>query len=71
MQIERFSITYFVFVFINNNLDDQILGCLYQGFSNLSWRTPSPAHFVCLPHLTHLIPLISLLVETARTKLGV
>ncbi len=26
---------------------------------------------VCLPYLTHLIPLISLLVESARTKLGV
>ncbi len=29
MQIERLSITYFV-------KDDQILGCLYQGISNLS-----------------------------------
>ncbi len=42
-----------------------------QWFSNLSWRTPSPAHFVCLPYLTHLIQLISSLVETARHKLGV
>ncbi len=32
---------------------------------------PGPAPFVCLPFLTHLIPLISSLVETARTKLGV
>ncbi len=32
---------------------------------------PCPASFVCLPHLTHLIPLISSLVETARTELGV
>uniref|UniRef100_A0A672L6K0 Uncharacterized protein n=1 Tax=Sinocyclocheilus grahami TaxID=75366 RepID=A0A672L6K0_SINGR len=32
---------------------------------------PCPAPFVCLPYLTHLIPLISSLVETARTKLGV
>ncbi len=34
-------------------------------------RTPCPAPFVCLLYLTHLIPLISSLVETARTKLGV
>ncbi len=26
---------------------------------------------LCIPYLSHLIPLISLLVETARTKLGV
>uniref|UniRef100_A0A8C1UDJ8 Tc1-like transposase DDE domain-containing protein n=1 Tax=Cyprinus carpio TaxID=7962 RepID=A0A8C1UDJ8_CYPCA len=31
---------------------------------------PCPALFVCLPYLTHLIPLISSLIETARTKLG-
>ncbi len=31
---------------------------------------PCTAPFVCLP-LTHLIPLTSSLVETARTKLGV
>ncbi len=40
-------------------------------FPNLSWRTPSPAHFVCLPYLTHLIQLISSLVENARHDLGV
>jgi len=28
--------------------------------------TTSPAHFVCLPHLSLLIQLTSLLVETAR-----
>ncbi len=45
---------------------------LYQCFSNLlSWSTPSPAHFVCLPHLSHLIQLISSLVETARPEVGV
>ncbi len=44
---------------------------LDQCFPNLSWRTPSPAHFVCLPYLTHLIQLISSLVETARHDLGV
>ncbi len=35
---------------------------------------PKPAlHllYVFLPYLTHLIPLINSLVETARTKLGV
>ncbi len=34
---------------------------------------PCPAPFVCLPYLTHLIPLISSLVETAITnvQLGV
>ncbi len=42
-----------------------------QCFPNLSWRTPCPAPFVCLSYLTHLIPLISSSVETARTKLGV
>ncbi len=44
---------------------------LEQWFPNLSWRPPCPAPFLCLPYLTHLIPLISTLVETARTKLGV
>ncbi len=32
---------------------------------------PRPAPFVCLPYLTHLIPLISSFVETARAELGV
>ncbi len=40
-------------------------------FPKLSWRPPCPAPFVRLPYRTHLIPLISSLVETARTKLGV
>ncbi len=35
---------------------------------NMSRSTPSPAHFVCL---SHLIQLISLLVETARPEIGV
>ncbi len=30
-----------------------------------------PAPLPCLPYLTHLIPLISSLVETAKTELGV
>ncbi len=30
-----------------------------QWFPNLFWSTPSPAYFVCLPHLSHLIELIS------------
>ncbi len=30
-----------------------------------------PAHFVCLPYQTHLIQLISSLVETARPELQV
>ncbi len=42
-----------------------------QWFSNLSWRHPCSSHFVCLPHLTHPIQLISSLVETARPELGV
>ncbi len=29
--------------------------CLEQWFPNLSWRTPCPAHFVCLPNQTHPI----------------
>ncbi len=32
---------------------------------------PSPAHLVFLPYLTHLIQLISSLVEAARHELGV
>ncbi len=32
-------------------------------FSNLSWRTPSPSHFVNLTHISHLIQLISSLVD--------
>lgn len=35
---------------------------LGQCVSNLSCRTPTTPHFVCLPQLTHLIQLISLLV---------
>jgi len=37
----------------------------------MSWGCHTTAHFVCLPHLTHLIQLISSLVETARLELGV
>ncbi len=43
---------------------------LIQCFPNLPWRTPSPAYFVCLPYLTHLIQLISSLVETGRKYAG-
>ncbi len=42
-----------------------------QWFSNLSWSTSSPAHFVCLLHLSHLIQLISSSVETARPEVSV
>ncbi len=42
-----------------------------QWFSNLSWGPPTTAYFVCLPHLTHLIQLISSLVESARLEMGV
>ncbi len=44
---------------------------LHQWFSNLSWGPPTSAYFVCLPHLTHLIQLISSLVESARLEMGV
>ncbi len=44
---------------------------LTQWFSNLSWGPPTTAYFVCLSHLTHLIQLISSLVESARLELGV
>ncbi len=40
-----------------------------QCFPNLSWRPTCPASFACLPYLTHPIPLINSLVETARTTL--
>ncbi len=42
-----------------------------QWFSNLSWGPPPTAYFVYLSHLTHLIQLISSLVESARLELGV
>ncbi len=42
-----------------------------EWFSNLSWSTPSPAHFVCLPHRSHLIQQMSSLVETAKPEVGV
>jgi len=42
-----------------------------QWFSNLSCGPPTTAYFVCLPHLSHLIQLISSLVESARLELGV
>ncbi len=44
---------------------------LAQWFLNLSWGPPTTAYSVCLPHLTHLIQLISSLVESARLELGV
>ncbi len=44
---------------------------LDQWFSNLSWGPPTTAYFVCLPHLTLLIQLISSLVESARLEMGV
>ncbi len=43
------------------------LDSLGQWFSNLFRGTPALAF---LPHLTHLIPLVSSLVETARPELG-
>ncbi len=44
---------------------------LEQWFSNLSWGPLTTAYFVCLPRLTHLIQLISSLVESARLEMGV
>ncbi len=44
---------------------------IYHWFSNLSYKHPCPAHFACLPYQTHLIQLISSLVDTARPELGV
>lgn len=43
---------------------------LDQYFSNLSWGPPITPHFVCLPHLTHMIQLISSLVETTRPEVS-
>ncbi len=34
-------------------------------------QAPCSAHFVCLPYQTHLIQLISSLIETARPESGV
>ncbi len=55
--------TYVIVFFWKDALD--------QWFSNLSWGPPATAYFVCLPHLTHLIQLISSLVESARLEMGV
>lgn len=43
-----------------------LVGLLELCFLYLSWRTPSTARFVRLPHLTWLIKLNSSLVETAK-----
>ncbi len=47
-----------------------VLWIIGQWFSNLSTSTPS-LHILYLPYQTHLIQLISSLVETARPELGV
>ncbi len=47
-----------------------MIPALGQWFSNLSNKHPCPAHVVCLPHLSHLIQLISSLVETVRPEMG-
>ncbi len=57
-------------VVIQSNIELQPI-FLDQWFSNLSYKHPCPAHFVCLPYQTHLIQLISSSVETARPELGV
>ncbi len=70
VSIQRLSVTgnYKDFIIINFcNYDHGLAQC----FPNLSWRTPSPAYFVCLPYLTQLIQLISSLVQTARHESGV
>ncbi len=41
---------------INNFMVSSLIAVFLKPFS---WCTPSPAHFVCLPHLSHLIQLIS------------
>ncbi len=41
---------------------------LYTSGSQTCPSTPSPAHFACLPHRSHLSELISSLVETARPE---
>ncbi len=50
--------------------------CLLRTFSACnnsvgSQWTPSPAHFACFPHLSHLIQIISSLLETTRPEVGV
>ncbi len=42
---------------------------LVQWFSNLSWSTPA-LHILCLPHLSHLIQLISSLVHCKKIIMG-
>ncbi len=44
---------------------------LKQCFPNLSWRTPSPAHFVCFPYLTHLIHVLQSLLTSWWVESGV
>ncbi len=55
----------------NKNTCFMSINILEQWFSNLSCKHPCPAHVVCLPYQTHLIQLISSVVETARPELGV
>ncbi len=44
---------------------------LKQCFPNLSWRTPSPAHFECLPYLTHLFHVLQSLLTSWWVESGV
>ncbi len=44
---------------------------LDQCFPNLSWRTPWPAHFVCLPNQTHPIHVLQSLLTSWWVDSGV
>ncbi len=44
---------------------------LKQCFPNLSWRTPCPAHFVCLPNQTHPIQALQSLLTSWGVESGV
>ncbi len=56
---------------IYSGIVDDPESVLDQWFSNLSWGPLTTSYFVCLPRLTHLIQLISSLVESARLEMGV
>ncbi len=42
-----------------------------QCFPNLSWKTPCPAHFVCLPNQTHPIQFLQSLLMSWWVESGV
>ncbi len=55
----------------HNETDLDLHIYLMQCFPNLSWRTPSPAHFVCVPYQTHPIHVLQSLLTSWWVESGV